>query len=398
MDILQGQYAIDQMKSLYRPLIHAYGENQLTPLPYGVSRFIYDIYINGVFIIREFKVWKIGNYSNPYSWMDVAPVIRNYISATFKNGMYPAYIEYEIQYGYEDTSGNLYTNISSELSNAWNGYPSFSSEDLINDIGGTPYITYGGMYMSTYRDRVLPVYGNYSTFVPLFKGQTYYSGTFNYNYNGSFYPLNDSLNNFGIYNHEVKSIDFDWVGVAPENQIFLYDVDGDPIGNMPDSHILFQNPCTKNNPVMLHFLNQLGGIESFLFSGVNKDNTNISRNAYSKIGITEHETFTPSPPFGNVAYDIVRTYNDVISETKVNFNNVMTYKMNLISDYINEQEYLLIRQLLASPMVYAQMNNETKFIPVTIELNDWVQKIQGVDKMFNIELTMQYGIQQTQLR
>ena len=72
--------------------------------------------------------------------------------------------------------------------------------------------------------------------------------------------------------------------------------------------------------------------------------------------------------------------------------------MNLISDYVNEQEYLLIRQLLASPMVYAQMNNETKFIPVTIELNDWVQKIQGVDKMFNIELTMQYGIQQTQLR
>ena len=99
MDILQGQYTIDQMKSLYRPLIHAYGENAITPLPYGVSRFIYDIYINGVFIIREFKVWKIGNYSNPYSWMDVAPVIRNYISATFKNGMYPAYIEYQIQYG-----------------------------------------------------------------------------------------------------------------------------------------------------------------------------------------------------------------------------------------------------------------------------------------------------------
>jgi hypothetical protein len=398
MDILQGQYSIEQMKSLYRPLIHAYGENVPTTFPYPISRFIYDIYINGQFIIREFKVWKTGNSSNPYSWMDVAPVIRNYISATFKNGMYPAYIQYQIQYGYEDTSGTLYPNVQNENSFAWNGYPSFSNEDLINDIGGTPYITYQGMYMSTYRNRVLPVYGNYSTFVPLFKGQIYYSSNFNYYYNGNYYNLNDSLNNLGIYNHEVKSTDFDWIGVLPENQIFSYDVDGDPIGNMPNSQVLFQNPCTKNNPVMLHFLNQLGGIESFLFSGVNKDNTNIVRNAYSKIGITEHETFTPIPPFGYVSYDINRTYNDVISETKVNFNNVMTYKMNLVSDYVNEQEYLLIKQLLASPMVYAQMNNETKFIPVTIELNDWVQKIQGVDKMFNIELTMQYGIQQTQLR
>lgn len=398
MTNLQGEYTLESMKSVYRPLIHAFGEESPTSFPYGVSRFIYDIYIDGQFIIREFKAWKIGNYSNPYSWMDVAPVIRNYLNAKFKDGMYLPHLEYHVFYGYEDTTGVLYTNLVDDKSYAWIGYPSFSNEDLLNDIGGTPYITYQGMYMSTYRDRILPVYGNYSTFVPLYKGTIYNSGTINYFYVGNFNALNDTLNNDGIYNHEVKSTDFDWVGVIPENQIFYYQVDGDLFGNMPNSEVHFVNPCTKNNPVMLHFLNQLGGIESFLFSGVNRDNTNIARNSYSKNGIGEHEVFTPSPPFGHIDYSIVRTYNDVISETKVNYNNVMTYKMNLISDYVNEQEFLLIKQLLASPMVYAQMNNETKFIPVTIELNDWVQKIQGVDKMFNIELTMQYGTQQTQLR
>jgi hypothetical protein len=76
----------------------------------------------------------------------------------------------------------------------------------------------------------------------------------------------------------------------------------------------------------------------------------------------------------------------------------MTHKIKLVSDYINETDFTWLRQLIASPMVYMQMDNDATFIPVTIETSDWVQKFNGVDKVFNLEIDVLFGKQQTQLR
>jgi len=78
--VLQGNYAINQMRSLYRPLIHAFGENQVVSLPYAYNRYIFDVYINGVMVLREYKA--IAFASTTYAYLDVAPIVRNYIQSS----------------------------------------------------------------------------------------------------------------------------------------------------------------------------------------------------------------------------------------------------------------------------------------------------------------------------
>lgn len=387
--ILQGNYTVGQMRSLYRPLIHAFGENTVTPLPYSYNRFIFDIYINGVMVLREFKA--ITFDATIYAYIDVSPIIKNYISSTISTS-YPAFIQYQVKCGVEDLSGNITTNVATDTSIAWYGYPSFSNDSLLLDLGLANYNGSSPLYLSTNRSRIINNYGVYSVYIPFIKSQTYVGGTVNVDVlpsPGTTYSFNDSLNAVGVYNAKLtKSIlweDF--------NKLY-FDIDGDVIINEVTDYISVNYNCTKNNPVMIHFLNSMGGFESFLFSGVNRVNTNIERNAINKLGLTT--TLTASGLDRGV--NISRVVNSIIAEGKVNYNNTMTHKMRLISDYVSETDFLWLRELLASPLVYAQIDNNTTMIPVTIETSDWAEKKQGADKIFNLEIDILLGTQSSQLR
>lgn len=384
--VLQGNYAINQMRSLSRPVIHAFGEDQIASLPYAYNRYIFDIYINGVMVLREYKA--ITFASTTYAYLDVAPIIKNYIQANIST-MYLPYITYQVKYGVEDTNGTITTNVITETSYAWYGYPSFLYDDLRADVG-----TYNDrLYESTNRSRTIQVYGNYTSYVPLYKSTIYHGGYLAYIYNGTKTVLTNTGDN-GIYNVPITEGIFDWINIAPEDQILTFEVDGDPFDNMPNSNILFAYPCTKNNPVMIHFLNSLGGFESFLFSGVNRVNTNIERQSINKLGLIT--TLTISGLDRDVSLD--RVYNNTLGEVKTNYSNTMTHKLKLVSDYVTETDFLWLRELLASPQVFAQIDNSALMIPVTIETSDWAEKKRGADKMFNLEIDILLGTQTTQLR
>jgi hypothetical protein len=387
--ILQGNYTAGQMRSLYRPLIHAFGENTVTPLPYSYNRFIFDIYINGVMVLREFKA--ITFDATIYAYIDVSPIIKNYISSTISTS-YPAFIQYQVKCGVEDLSGNITTNVATDTSIAWYGYPSFSNDSLLTDLGLVSYAGAAPLYLSTNRYRTINSYGNYSVYVPIFKSQSYVGGTVNFGTiaSPSTYVFNDSLNVVGVYNAKLTSS----ILFGDASKV-LFDVDGDAFNNVLNNTTVNVNfNCTKNNPVMIHFLNSMGGFESFLFSGVNRVNTNIERNAINKLGLTT--TLTASGLDRGVV--ISRVANSIIAEGKVNYNNTMTHKMRLISDYVSETDFLWLRELLASPLVYAQVDNNTTMIPVTIETSDWAEKKQGADKIFNLEIDILLGTQSSQLR
>ena len=384
---LQGNYALNTMRSLFRPLIHIFGESEIASLPYAYNRYIFDIYVNGTMILREFKAITIGENSTVYAYLDVSKVIQNYIQANISS-MYLPYLEYQVKYGTEDLSGNLVTNLVTDTSYAWYGYPSILNNDLTLDAGGSYY---DALYLTTNTSRILSNYGNYSTYIPIFKSPVYYTGLVQYFINGgSLINKADSGNN-GVYNHKITGGD---LNPALNSFTLKYFVDGDTISNMPDSQLKITTDCTKNNPVMIHFLNALGGMESFLFTGVNRVNTNIERNSINKLGLTT--TLTAYEIYRNVQID--RSYNDIIAENKVNYTNIMTHKMRLVSDYISETDFLWLRQLLASPMVYAQIDNKTTLLPVTIETSDWAEKKRGADKIFNLEIDILLGTQSSQIR
>ena len=386
--ILQGNYTVGQMRSLYRPLICAFGENTATPLPYSYNRFIFDIYINGVMVLREFKA--ITFDATIYAYIDVSPIIKNYISSTISTS-YPAFIQYQVKCGVEDLSGNITTNVATDTSIAWYGYPSFSNDSLLTDLGLVSYGGFNPLELSTNRRRVINSYGVYSVYFPIFKSQSYVGGTVNFGTLASpgTYSFADSTNVVGVYNAKLTSS----ILFGDTNNI-IFDVDGDTLQNGYNDGLYINFNCTKNNPVMIHFLNSMGGFESFLFSGVNRVNTNIERNSINKLGLTT--TLTASGLDRGV--NISRVANSIIAEGKVNYNNTMTHKMRLISDYVSETDFLWLRELLASPLVYAQIDNNTTMIPVTIETSDWAEKKQGADKIFNLEIDILLGTQSSQLK
>ena len=383
--VLQGNYAIGQMRSICRPVIHAFGESEVTPLPYSYNRYIFDVYINGVMVLREYKA--ITFASTIYAYLDVQPIIRNYIQANISTS-YPAFIQYQVKYGVEDLSGNLTTNVVTETSYVWYGYPSFKNDDLRADVGGTYY---DGLYLSTNRSRILQLYGNYQVITPFYKSQALAGDVLEWLYNGSTVQRLDSSST-GVYNNKITGADLN----LTQNVHLLESLafSGSNIDNVPNYTIQIQTNCSKNNPVMIHFLNSLGGFESFLFSGVNRVNTNIERQSINKLGLTT--TLTSSGISRDV--EISRVANNILAEVKTNYSNTMSHKMRLISDYVSETDFLWLRELLASPQVYAQIDNNITMIPVTIETSDWAEKKRGADKIFNLEIDILLGTQTTQLR
>ena len=388
--ILEGNYAKNQMRSICRPVIHAFGENQpITTPSYAYNRYIFDVYINSVLVLREYKAITMG--ATYHAYLDVAPIIKNYIQANISSAYFP-YIEYQVKYGTENTSGVITTNVATETSYAWYGYPSFLNDSLLPDLGLVSYSGTLPLYLSTNRYRTINSYGNYSVYIPIFKSQTYVGGTVNFGTlaSPSTYSFADSLNAIGVYNAKLTSS----ILFGDTNSLY-FDVDGDPLHNvLNDTTIDINFNCTKNNPVMLHFLNAMGGFESFLFSGVNRVNTNIERQSINKLGLIT--TYTTSA--FDIGVNINRVYNNNLGEVKTNYANTMTHKIKLVSDYVSETDFLWLRELLASPQAFAQIDNNALMIPVTIETSDWAEKKRGADKIFNLEIDILLGTQSTQLR
>ena len=374
------------MKSLYRPLIHAFGESQVVSLPYAYNRYIFDVYINGVMVLREYKAIAFG--TTVFAYLDVAPIVKNYIQANISSMVLP-YIEYQVKYGVEDAiTGVITTNVVTETSYAWYGYPSFLNDDLRADLGGS-YLEI--MWLSTNRNRILQLYGNYRTYIPIYKSQSYYGSVVEWIYNSLTYQRLDSTNN-GVYNTAITTADLD---ISQDVHLLeSFAVSGDNIQNIPNFTIQIDTNCTKNNPVMLHFLNSMGGFESFLFSGVNRVNTNIERQSINKLGLIT--TYTSTGLDRDVSLD--RVANGYLGEVKTNYSNTMTHKIKLVSEYVSETDFLWLREMLASPQVYAQIDNNALMIPVTIETSDWAEKKRGADKIFNLEIDILLGTQSTQLR
>ena len=384
--VLQGNYTKNQMRSLERPVIHAFGENQVVSLPYAYNRYLFDIYINGVMVLREYKV--ITFASTTYAYLDVAPIIKNYIQANLSS-MYLPYIEYQVKYGTEDaTTGVITTNVITETSYAWYGYPSFLNDDLRADIGGSYY---DGLYLSTNRSRILQLYGNYTVISPFYKSQALAGDVLEWLYNGATVQRVNSSST-GVYNNKITAADLNLSQDVHLLESIAFS--GSLIDNIPNNTIEIQTNCTKNNPVMIHFLNSLGGFESFLFSGVNRVNTSIERQSINKLGLIT--TLTSSGLSRDVSID--RVYNSTLGEVKTNYSNTMSHKMKLVSDYVSETDFLWLRELLASPQVFAQIDNNALMIPVTVETSDWAEKKRGADKMFNLEIDILLGTQTTQLR
>lgn len=130
--------------------------------------------------------------------------------------------------------------------------------------------------------------------------------------------------------------------------------------------------CSKYTPVRLHFLNRLGGWDSFTFDLLSTYQSNIERKEYRQnLG-----GFVGS----SYIYD-VKDRSATIFDTQIKTIQVLN------SNWITDVEAAWLEQLLTSPDIYFEIG--TQLHAVNITDTSYLQKKVVNDKLFNLTVTIE---------
>jgi hypothetical protein len=114
------------------------------------------------------------------------------------------------------------------------------------------------------------------------------------------------------------------------------------------------------------------------FALVNRRSTDFQRSAYRR-----NDWQLVGNQMQNV--DSYNRYN----ETTLNYAIQHKDKYHLISDWVNEQDYDWLQQLVSSSIVYMEVLGA--YFPVTVLSNTYSYKLTAADKLFNFEIDVEVG-------
>jgi hypothetical protein len=126
----------------------------------------------------------------------------------------------------------------------------------------------------------------------------------------------------------------------------------------------------------LEFLNSLGGFDYFNFTKVSKRSEEIER-----------KFFKQNPE--NLSSVGVINYS-ISDRQKVQYYTASKPKMKLTSDWIDADKFNWLLELIESPEIYLHENNQR--IPVKNIEGNWEEKRSKVDKLFNLEVNLEFGV------
>ncbi|MCR4307509.1 MAG: hypothetical protein NUV80_03040 [Candidatus Berkelbacteria bacterium] len=134
--------------------------------------------------------------------------------------------------------------------------------------------------------------------------------------------------------------------------------------------------CTDHTVYRLHFLNKLGGFDSFSFIKAHTFDTDIKRESYKR-------NTTQRIGGGQYGYN-----KSTVSQVQFLTTNKDTVKVN--SDWIDEDTSTWLEELLTSPVVF--LDDATHgLIAVNIVDSKYTRKQWRTDGLSNLELSFQYG-------
>ena len=352
-------------------------------------KYVFDVYINSVLVAR------IKSFPQPNTdkgLFNVASIIRNYWASYFQPATSQTAFNYNgsgnvvsftIQFG-EDYAGTIYTNLTSSAGTGYNYYPNISEGKGAFD--GTWFDTYYGGALLTKRD-VTQLQTNQSGNRLFVTANNDQSGvTYDWKLTVTRSNGNDVSAGTFVAVSGVTMIDVSppainaYLGssfITSATDSYIVDVEEDTAGTVALLNVT--KICQpRHTHIPLHFLNSLGGYDTIIFTLVNRESRNIERKSFEQIEWQYRSS------------DMYRwnQYN-VFNGGSVQFNTQHTITYKLTSDWLTLTDYTWIRDLIASPEVY--MENSGTFIPIKISTSQWTQKKQYVDKIYNLELDIEFG-------
>lgn len=146
-------------------------------------------------------------------------------------------------------------------------------------------------------------------------------------------------------------------------------------GNLSASKIYRYNiteVCSKHTPVRLHFLNRLGGYDSFTFDLVSTFTSNIERKEYRQ----------------NLGGFVGSSYTyDIKDRSATVFDTQIKTTQTLSSNWITDFEASWLEQLMTSPDIYQEIGTQLHTVNV-IDSDYTIKKVVN-DKLFNLQITVQ---------
>ena len=353
-------------------------------------KYVFDVYINSVLVAR------IKSFPQPNTdkgLFNVAPIIRNYWASYFQPATSQTafnhtgsgnMVSFTIQYG-EEYAGTLYSNLTSNTGTGYNYYP-----EVMNGKGafdGTWFENgYAGVNLLTKRD-LTQLQTNQSGNRLFISMNNFTSGVvYDWKLNVTRSNGNDTTGGTFVDVSGIAVIDISPVainnylgGTFISSATDSYVVGFEELGVGTQAEVTVTKICQpRHTHIPLHFLNSLGGYDTMIFTLVNRESRNIERKSFEQIDWQYRSS------------DMFRwnQYN-VFNGGAVQFNTQHTITYKLTSDWLSLTDYTWIRDLIASPEVY--MENNGTFIPIKISTSQWTQKKRYIDKVYNLELDIEFG-------
>jgi len=160
-----------------------------------------------------------------------------------------------------------------------------------------------------------------------------------------------------VFNYTIKCIKFDDTETIAQR---TYETDSN---------------CDRFTKHKIHFLNKLGGYDSYVFSKANNFKTNIKRSNYKK-------------NFGSQTDSTTFTYSQSqrgISQFDTNIEDEITCR----TDWLSTGDILWLEELVTSPDVYVERNGNA--VPIIITDSSYTRHNGETEKMFSLTITYKFS-------
>jgi hypothetical protein len=143
---------------------------------------------------------------------------------------------------------------------------------------------------------------------------------------------------------------------------------------------IFTQGCGRFDPMRLAYINKYGAFDFFNFDLVSKTTFDVERKGYER----------------NYNGSIYESNGIVVKNINPIYYTKETQKWKIISDYLNDAQAETLRELYSSPLVYMNLVNDNyinfSWIPVTPTATSYEVKKTAIDKVFNIEMELEFGL------
>jgi len=352
-------------------------------------KFVFDIKVGGTLLSRS-KVFPNPNDSKGY--FNTAPIVRsqitNYFEPSGSSILVTSTNNYRVQYALEireEVSGGISVNPDASATySAYNFYyPEYA--DLYSSGASVTLSSQYNTQLSNYKDNWLTerdlsnIKVNYGDrfYISFLRSEgtneTAYLRT--YDSAGNLVASHSALANItsvlSIFNLSASALNT-WAGstiITANTYRYEFYISGAGTSRV----VRIYHDCSKYQGYNVHFLNRLGGWDTYNFSLVNRKSATYERNDFRRADWQRYSGVMQT-------WDSYNRYN----ETRIPYSVKHSNAIKLRGDYVNQINYDWLGQLVASPSAYIEV--QSMYLPLYIVTTNYEYKIDGVDKVFNLEV------------